>query len=86
VEFVSPTPAFEVCERALATEPGQPVVVKMPVEAQIATGRPIAKAPGIKTDIATLLASNSSLREAIILREIFGPPRSLQPLDVVGGA
>jgi hypothetical protein len=86
VEFVPPIPAFEVRERALATAPGQPTVVKMPVEAQIAFGRPIAKAPDTKTDIATLLASNSSLREAIILREIFGPPRSLQPLDVVGGA
>jgi hypothetical protein len=31
------------------------------------------------------LASKEDLRSAIILREIFGPPRSLQPFDLVGG-
>jgi hypothetical protein len=31
------------------------------------------------------LASREGLRSAIILREIFGPPRSLQPPDLVGG-
>ena len=35
-------------------------------------------------EIATLLRSTSGLREAMILREIFGPPRSMQPLDLVG--
>jgi hypothetical protein len=29
------------------------------------------------------IASPQGLRDAIILREIFGPPRSLQPLDLV---
>ena len=37
-----------------------------------------------KLDIPTLLKSSSGLRNAIILREIFGPPRSMQPLDLVG--
>jgi hypothetical protein len=31
------------------------------------------------------LRSNQDLRNAIILREIFGPPRSLQPLDLFSG-
>jgi hypothetical protein len=31
-----------------------------------------------------MLRSTSGLRDAIILREIFGPPRSMQPLDLVG--
>ena len=31
------------------------------------------------------LSSPRSLRSAIVLREIFGPPRSLQPFDLVGG-
>lgn len=31
------------------------------------------------------LASKEDLRSAIILREIFGPPRSLQPFDLVSG-
>ena len=77
--------AFEVHEGPLPSE--QPPIIKTPVEAY-AAAKPfgVAKAEGLKTDIATLLASKSGLREAIILREIFGPPRSLQPLDVVGSA
>jgi hypothetical protein len=31
------------------------------------------------------LASTQDLRSAIVLREIFGPPRSLQPLDPISG-
>ena len=31
------------------------------------------------------LASIQNLRSAIVLREIFGPPRSLQPLDPISG-
>ena len=34
-----------------------------------------------ETNFATLLRSSSGLRNAIILREVFGPPRSLQPLS-----
>jgi hypothetical protein len=37
-------------------------------------------------DIAGFLRSSAGQRNAIILREIFGPPRSLQPLDLVGSA
>ena len=37
-------------------------------------------------DIAGFLRSSTGQRNAIILREIFGPPRSLQPLDLVGSA
>jgi len=37
-------------------------------------------------EITALLSSSTGLRNAIILREIFGPPRSLQPLDLVGSA
>jgi hypothetical protein len=41
----------------------------------------IAKAADFKTDIATLLASKSSLKKVILLREILGTPRGLQALD-----
>jgi hypothetical protein len=34
-------------------------------------------------DIAAMLASASGLREVIVLREILGPPRSLQPLELI---
>ena len=90
VEFVRPTvpapvaPEFEVHEGALALEFVQPAIVKARVGADTAAARPIAKEQDFKTDIATLFGSKSGLREAIILREIFGPPRSLEPLDVVG--
>jgi len=76
-------PAFEVHEGALAVELEQATIGKTPVGADTAAARPIAKEPDFKIDIATLLGSKSGLREAIILREIFGPPRSLQPLDAV---
>jgi hypothetical protein len=36
---------------------------------------------GTKTDIVTLLGSKSNLREAILIREILGPPRGLQALE-----
>ena len=75
------TPAFEV-HRALPVELQQPPIPKPPVEAYAAPkGFGVATTAGSKTDIATLLGSKSRLRKAIILREIFGPPRGLQALD-----
>jgi hypothetical protein len=75
-----PAPAFEVHKRLLPVE--QPPIIKTPMEAYTAPKAfGIAKTEDLKTDIATLLASKSGLRDAIILREIFGPPRSLQALD-----
>jgi hypothetical protein len=68
-------PAFEVHEGSLPLEP--PPIIKTPVEAYAAATRPAAKGEELKTDIAVLVASTSGLRNAIILREIFGPPRSL---------
>jgi hypothetical protein len=63
--------------------PSEPIAetdVKAPLEP---TAPPIANAEA-RIDIVTLLRSGSGLRQAILLREIFGPPRSLQPLDLVG--
>jgi hypothetical protein len=86
-EIVPPVPApaaatFEVHE-VLPVEPQQPLIIATPVEASAAPKRiGAAKRPDSKNDIATLLASTSSLREAIILREIFGPPRGLQTFDL----
>jgi hypothetical protein len=81
-----PTPAavaFEVHEVAMPLEVQQPPITKTPVEAYAAATRPTAKATGFKTDIATLLGSKAGLREAILLREIFGPPRGLQAFDLL---
>jgi hypothetical protein len=71
---------FEVHED-LPVELQQPPVEAL--KAYAAATRPIAKRAEFKTDIATLLASKSGLREAIILREIFGPPRGLQEPEFI---
>jgi len=40
------------------------------------------RAATVRLDRPIKLGSSQDLRTAIILREIFGPPRSLQPLDL----
>lgn len=74
-------PTFQVDEGPLRVE--QQPVIKTQLEAY-ATSKAfgVAKTEELKTDIATLLASTSGLRQAIILREIFGPPRGLQVLEI----
>src|SRR5205814_4126850 len=79
---VAEAPAFEV-------QQGPPPLEALPVirtaaEAYAIATKPISKSSEAKIDVATLLRSTSGLRNAIILREIFGPPRSLQPLDLLG--
>jgi hypothetical protein len=69
-------PAFEVHERPLPI--ATPPIFKAPAETYAGVTPPIAKAEERITDIGTLLASTSGLRDAIILREILGPPRSLR--------
>ena len=71
----SASSAFEVRE-ALPVELQQPPITKPSVEAYKA-----ATQAGTKTDIVTLLGSKSNLREAILIREILGPPRGLQALE-----
>jgi hypothetical protein len=73
--------AFEVHEEPLAIEP-QPII-KTRLQAYAASKAfGVAKPEDLKTDVATLLASKSGLRDAIILREIFGPARALQALEI----
>src|SRR5437773_11443720 len=79
---VAEAPVFEVQQGPTSLEP-LPVIKTAAEEYEIAT-QPISKSPETKIDVATLLRSTSGLRNAVILREIFGPPRSLQPLDLVG--
>jgi hypothetical protein len=77
----SPTaPAFEVHE-ALPIELQQPSIAKTAVDSDAVASQVVAKRAGSKRDIAALLGSKSSLREAILIREILGPPRGLQALD-----
>ena len=74
-------PAFEVQEAQLRVE--SPLIGKTSSEAYAAAPSPVVKRRDSKTEMTKLLGSKSGLREAIILREVFGPPRSLQPLDLI---
>ena len=83
LQEIAPVPVaatFEVHE-ALPVEPQQPSNIKTPVESDATASQVLAKRAGSKKNIATLLGSKSSLREAILIREILGPPRGLQALD-----
>ena len=60
--------------------------IKSPEEAYATPADSRMKDARAGADIAKLLRSSTGQRNAIILREIFGPPRSLQPLDLVGSA
>ena len=75
-------PAFEVHE-AVPVELQQPPIIEPPVEACAAATQAGAKRADFKMNIATLLVSKSGLREAILLREILGPPRGLQAFDLL---
>jgi len=76
--------AFEVHEVAAPLDVPEQSVDKTPVEAHAAPKAfGVTKGPDLKTDIASLLASKTGLREAIILREIFGPPRGLHEPDAI---
>jgi hypothetical protein len=76
----SVAPAFEVHE-ALPVELQQPPIIKTPVESDATASQVVGKRAGSKRDITILLGSKSSLREAILIREILGPPRGLQEVD-----
>ena len=79
--LVAAAPAFELYENAIPLEVQQQPIVKTPVEPYAAATRPVINRPDFKTDLASLLASKSGLREAIMLREIFGPPLGLREPD-----
>jgi hypothetical protein len=79
-KVVSPT--FEVHEEPLPIAP--PPMFKAPAETYLGVIPTTAKAKVRRTDIAMLLASTSGLRDAMILREILGPPRGLRALEFIG--
>lgn len=78
------TPKFEVQAKAapLAIES----LSDRSIDAYGVVTRAAATGKGARSELAALLASPAGLRQAIILREVFGPPRSLQPFDLVGSA
>jgi len=76
--------SFEVHEATATAPPAPAPPIKSPAEAYAIATEPKTESARSETNIAMLLRSSSGLRNAIILREVFGPPRSLQPLDLVG--
>jgi hypothetical protein len=66
--------------------PKLPALIKPSVETYATAADSKTKLARTGIDIATFLRSPDGLRNAIILREIFGPPRSLQPFDLIGTA
>jgi hypothetical protein len=79
-----PSPVFEIQERPVQVEP--PGDVKSPPATYAIDTRPKTEVARTEKDIATFLRSSAGMRKAIILREIFGPPRGLQPVDLIGSA
>jgi hypothetical protein len=73
-------PNIEVREAPLPVAPAP--IFKAPAEPYAAPTRAITKT-GRRVDIAALLASTTGLRDAIILREILGPPRGLRVIDAM---
>jgi hypothetical protein len=82
--------AFQpIAEPTFEVQQGQSVVEKVlatPSEAYVLSPSSETKIAEGKTEVTKLLSSPASLRNAIILREIFGPPRGLQPLDFIASA
>lgn len=73
-QTVEPSP-FEVHAHPVSIEaPAETYAIPTQTGAESATA----------IDLINLLGSTSGLRNAIILREIFGPPRGLQQFDLIG--
>ncbi len=92
--WVQPLPPIvtappEILPPPLPTEPVPEVVVQReevvippPVPVPVMQ-KPLARRPAPVTSLGAMLRSRRSIRQAIILREILGPPRGLQALDVL---
>jgi hypothetical protein len=80
---VVPAPAFEIREPA-ASPVELPPLIKTPAEAYAVATKAPEQVPEARTDYAALLRSTYNLRDIIVFREIFGPPRGLQAPDLVG--
>jgi hypothetical protein len=78
-KMVPPAPGVHGGPFPIAPRP----IFRAPAKTYAGITPPIAKAEERITDIGTLLASTSRLRDAIILREILGPPRALRMLDLL---
>jgi hypothetical protein len=74
-----PAATFEVHE-AFPLAPQQSPMTKTACGIGRDRSQIVVKRAGSKRDMVTLLGSKSSLRQAILIREILGPPRGLQAI------
>jgi hypothetical protein len=77
-EAVAPTgaPVYQTAE-AILPSPTRALAIERPFAIEASE----SATPALQNSLGKRLASSASLRDAIVLREIFGPPRSLQPAD-----
>jgi hypothetical protein len=81
-----PSPdAYQVQEStAMPPAPAQPVITQTEAYAAVTQRAAAPRGATIQNPLTNLLRSPAGLRQAILLREILGPPRSLQPLENAG--
>jgi hypothetical protein len=79
-----PSPPISTVGKSVARRPASAGSPESSVEAY-AIAPAAAPIDKVEMELQVLLASPSGLRNAIILREIFGPPRSMQPLEQLSG-
>jgi hypothetical protein len=78
-------PSIPAVLRKLTAQPSAPPRISEPAVEAYVIAPTETTTDQFKIDVHALLASPSRLRNAIILREVFGPPRSLQPLEELPG-
>jgi hypothetical protein len=80
-----PPPTVVVVEPASVPEVAVLPAVSASVPGVTKRAQPGTTRPLATTSLGALLRSRASIRQAIILREVLGPPRGLQPLAQIQG-
>lgn len=86
VAAVTPPPPFPATRRVFTPAVVQEMGFELRDLGAQATGNLLAaeqRSTKVQEGILSGLTSAQGLRSAIVLREIFGPPRSLQPFDLI---
>jgi hypothetical protein len=69
---------------AVVTPPPLPVELKLPLPSSATSPKPKPARPPLSS-LGQTLRSREKIRQAIILREVFGPPRGLEPFVQLPG-
>jgi len=72
---------FEIHEAPAVAPPAPLPPVESPAEAYVIASQPKTVPKQLEPNVVSLLRSPGGLRDVVILREIFGPPRSLQTIE-----